>query len=84
MEFFRIQRDIPFMKHALVLNAISAITFVAAVVFLVLRGLNLSVEFTGGTVMEVAYVQPADLGAVRKVFLADGDALEIITIAAGG
>jgi preprotein translocase subunit SecF len=67
MEFFRIQRDIPFMKHALVLNAISAITFVAAVVFLVLRGLNLSVEFTGGTVMEVAYVQPADLGAVRKV-----------------
>ena len=67
MEFFRIQRDIPFMRHALVLNAISAITFVAAVVFLVLRGLNLSVEFTGGTVMEVAYEQPADLGAVRKV-----------------
>ena len=67
MEFFRIQRDIPFMKHALVLNAISAITFAAAVVFLVLRGLNLSVEFTGGTVMEVAYEQPADLGAVRKV-----------------
>ncbi len=55
------------MKHALVLNAISAITFVAAVVFLVLRGLNLSVEFTGGTVMEVAYEQPADLGAVRQV-----------------
>jgi preprotein translocase subunit SecF len=67
MEFFRIQRDIPFMRHALVLNAISAITFVAAVVFLVLRGLNLSVEFTGGTVMEVAYEQPADLAAVRQV-----------------
>jgi preprotein translocase subunit SecF len=67
MEFFRIQRDIPFMRHALVLNAISAITFVAAVAFLVLRGLNLSVEFTGGTVMEVAYEQPADLGAVRQV-----------------
>ena len=67
MEFFRIKRDIPFMKHALVLNAISAITFVAAVAFLVLRGLNLSVEFTGGTVMEVAYEQPADLGAVRQV-----------------
>ncbi|MDZ4291080.1 MAG: protein translocase subunit SecF [Hydrogenophaga sp.] len=67
MEFFRIQKDIPFMKHAIVLNAISAITFVAAVVFLVLRGLNLSVEFTGGTVMEVAYEQPADLAAVRHV-----------------
>jgi preprotein translocase subunit SecF len=67
MEFFRIQRDIPFMRHALVLNAISAITFVAAVIFLVVRGLNLSVEFTGGTVMEVAYEQPADLTAVRQV-----------------
>ncbi|OGB78196.1 MAG: protein-export membrane protein SecF, partial [Burkholderiales bacterium RIFCSPLOWO2_12_FULL_67_210] len=60
-------RDIPFMKHAIVLNAISAITFVAAVIFLVTRGLNLSVEFTGGTVMEVAYEQPADLAAVRQV-----------------
>jgi preprotein translocase subunit SecF len=67
MEFFRIRRDIPFMKHAIVLNAISALTFIAAVVFLVLRGLNLSVEFTGGTVVEVAYEQPADLAAVRRV-----------------
>jgi len=67
MEFFRIKKDIPFMRHALVLNAISFITFVAAVFFLVTRGLNLSVEFTGGTVMEVAYEQPADLEAVRKV-----------------
>jgi len=67
MEFFRIRRDIPFMRHALVLNAVSFITFAAAVFFLVTRGLHLSVEFTGGTVMEVAYEQPADLNAVRKV-----------------
>ncbi len=67
MEFFRIRRDIPFMKHALLLNAISTITFVLAVFFLVTRGLHLSVEFTGGTVMEVAYEQPADLESVRKV-----------------
>ena len=67
MEFFRIRRDIPFMKHALILNAISAITFVLAVFFLVTRGLHLSVEFTGGTVMEVAYQQTADLGKVRTV-----------------
>jgi len=67
MEFFRIRKDIPFMRHALVLNAVSFITFVAAMFFLVTRGLNLSVEFTGGTVMEVAYEQPADLEAVRKV-----------------
>jgi preprotein translocase subunit SecF len=67
MELFRIRNDIPFMRHALVLNAISAITFVLAVFFLVTRGLHLSVEFTGGTVMEVAYQQPADLESVRKV-----------------
>ncbi|WP_137921084.1 protein translocase subunit SecF [Hydrogenophaga sp. 2FB] len=67
MEFFRIRRDIPFMKNALLLNAISFITFIAAVFFLTTRGLHLSVEFTGGTVMEVAYEQPADLESVRKV-----------------
>jgi preprotein translocase subunit SecF len=65
VEFFRIRRDIPFMRHALVLNVISAVTFVAAVFFLVTRGLHLSVEFTGGTLMEVSYAQPADLDAVR-------------------
>jgi preprotein translocase subunit SecF len=66
MEFFRIRRDIPFMRHALILNAISVITFLAAVFFLFHRGLHLSVEFTGGTVMEVNYSQPPDLEAVRK------------------
>jgi preprotein translocase subunit SecF len=67
MEFFRIRRDIPFMRHALALNAVSLISFVLAVVFLATRGLNLSVEFTGGTVMEVAYEQAADVEAVRGV-----------------
>jgi preprotein translocase subunit SecF len=67
MELFRIRKDIPFMRHAVVLNAISAITFLAAVFFLFSKGLNLSVEFTGGTVVEVAYGQPADLTAVRQV-----------------
>ncbi len=67
MEFFKIRRDIPFMRHALVLNAVSLVTFVLAVFFLVQRGLHLSVEFTGGTVMEVAYAQPADVGKIREV-----------------
>ncbi len=67
MELFRIRKDIPFMRHALVLNAISFITFALAVFFLTTRGMHLSVEFTGGTVMEVAYEQPADLESVRKV-----------------
>ena len=65
MEFFKIKKDIPFMKNAVAFNAISFITFAAAVFFLFSRGLHLSVEFTGGTLMEVSYSQPADLNAVR-------------------
>ncbi len=66
MEFFRIKKDIPFMRHALIFNAISALTFVAAVFFLGYKGLHFSIEFTGGTVMEVTYSNPADLEAMRK------------------
>ena len=66
MEFFRIKRDIPFMRHALIFNAISLITFLIAVVALSTKGLNLGVDFTGGTVMEVAYSQPADLQKIRE------------------
>jgi len=72
MEFFRIRRDIPFMKRAPILNAISLVTFLLAVFFLVTRGLHLSVEFTGGTVMEVNYQQPADLEKVRGAIAALG------------
>jgi preprotein translocase subunit SecF len=65
MEFFRIRRDIPFMRHALVLNIVSFLTFAAAVFFLTTRGLHLSIEFTGGTVMEVEYATAADLARTR-------------------
>ena len=66
MEFFKIKRDIPFMRHAIVFNLVSLVTFLAAVFFLFSRGLHLSVEFTGGTLMEVTYAQPADLNLVRS------------------
>ncbi len=66
MELFRIRRDLPFMKYALVLNAISFITFAAAVFFLATRGLHFSIEFTGGTVMEIAYPQSAEIEKTRK------------------
>ncbi|MEO5697725.1 MAG: protein translocase subunit SecF, partial [Burkholderiaceae bacterium] len=65
MEFFRIRRDIPFMRHALVFNIVSLLTFLAAVFFLATRGLHFSIEFTGGTVIEAAYAQAADIGKVR-------------------
>ncbi len=65
MEFFRIKKDIPFMRHALIFNVISLITFLIAVVALSTKGLHLGVDFTGGTVMEVSYSQPADLNKIR-------------------
>jgi len=72
MEFFRIRKDIPFMRHALVFNIISLITFVLAVIFLVTKGLHLGVEFTGGTVMEVSYGHSADIDKVRAILEGNG------------
>ena len=67
MEFFRIRRDIPFMRHVVVLNVISFVTFALAVFFLTTRGLQLSIEFTGGTLVEVQYEQTADIERTRGV-----------------
>ena len=72
MEFFRIRKDIPFMRHALVFNIISLITFLLAVFFLVTRGLHFGVEFTGGTVMEVGYGHTADVEKVRGILQQNG------------
>src|SRR5438477_9132059 len=68
MEFFKIRRTIPFMRHALIFNVISLITFMAAVFFLAHRGLNFSIEFTGGTLIEVGYKDAANVDAVRQTF----------------
>ena len=65
MEFFKIRRTIPFMRHALVFNIISLVVFVLSVIFLAVRGLHFSIEFTGGTVMEVSYAQAAEPDKVR-------------------
>jgi preprotein translocase subunit SecF len=66
MEFFKIRRVIPFMRHALVFNIISLITFLLAVFFLAAKGLNFSVEFTGGTLMEVSYRESTDVDRIRQ------------------
>jgi preprotein translocase subunit SecF len=66
MEFFKIRRTVPFMRHAKVFNIISAITFILAVVFLFTKGLHFSIEFTGGTVMEVTYKDEAKPDAIRQ------------------
>jgi preprotein translocase subunit SecF len=77
MEFFKIRRTIPFMRHALVFNIISLVTFLAAVGFLATRGLNLSIEFTGGTLMEVSYKEAANVQGVRETLEAAGYKVEV-------
>ena len=66
MEFFKIRRVIPFMRHALIFNVISLLTFVAAVFFLAYKGLHFSVEFTGGTLVEVNYRDAAKVETIRE------------------
>jgi preprotein translocase subunit SecF len=66
MEFFKIKKDIPFMSYGRYTTSISLVTFIFAVFFLATKGLNFGVDFTGGTVMEVNYAQPADLNKVRE------------------
>src|SRR5215212_782284 len=77
MEFFKIRRTIPFMRHALVFNVISAITFLLAVFFLTTKHLNLSIEFTGGTLIEVGYQHAADVDAVRRTLDGAGYKAEV-------
>lgn len=72
MEIFKIKRDISFMSYGRITTAISLITFVLAVFFLVQKGLNLGVDFTGGTLMEVSYPQAADVQKIREAVDAIG------------
>src|SRR5688572_7023437 len=77
MEFFKIRRTIPFMRHALAFNIVSLVTFLLAVFFLATKGLNLSIEFTGGTLIEVSYQQPADVEGIRQALERGGWKAEV-------
>jgi len=77
MEFFKIRRVIPFMRYALAFNVISIVTFIAAVAFIAIRGLNFSIEFTGGTLMEVSYAQSANVEQIRQTLETAGLKAEV-------
>ena len=66
MEFFRVKKDIPFMKYSKISAVISTTVFILAVIFIVIRGLNLGVDFTGGTMMEVSYPKAANIDDIRQ------------------
>ena len=77
MEFFKIRRVIPFMRYALIFNVISLLTFLAAVFFLATKGLNYSIEFTGGTLIEVHYKDSADTDGIRQTLQKAGYKVEV-------
>ena len=77
MEFFKIRRVIPFMRYALIFNVISLLTFLAAVFFLATKGLNYSIEFTGGTLIEVHYKDSADTDGIRRTLGKAGYKVEV-------
>ena len=78
MEFFRIRRTIPFMRHALVFNITSLVVFILSIGFLLFKGLHFSIEFTGGTVLEVSYAQAADAEKIRSTL--DGIGLKDVSV----
>jgi preprotein translocase subunit SecF len=79
MEFFKIRQTIPFMRYAVIFNAISVLTFVIAVASLAVKGLNFSIEFTGGTLLEVSYPRAADVQQVRTALEQAGYKAEVQT-----
>ena len=66
MEIFRVKKDIPFMKYSKISAVISITTFILAIFFISSKGLNLGVDFTGGTMMEVSYPKAANIENIRK------------------
>lgn len=69
MEIFRVKKDIPFMKYRGISAIISTLTFVLAIAFLSIKGLNLGVDFTGGTIMEVSYPKAANIENIRETLV---------------
>ena len=66
MEIFRVKKDIPFMKYRSISAVISTSIFILSIAFLIFKGLNLGVDFTGGTIMEVSYPEAANIEEIRK------------------
>ncbi|MEX0373427.1 protein translocase subunit SecF [Spiribacter roseus] len=72
MDFFKREPDIAFMAYRRPLALLTAVLIVAAIGFLGVRGLNLGLDFTGGTLVEVGYPEAVELAEVREVLAEDG------------
>ena len=65
MEFFKANTTIPFMRQRKLAAVFSIILFVASAISLAVHGLNLGLDFTGGTQVEMTFKQPTDTNQLR-------------------
>ncbi|MBL8244640.1 MAG: protein translocase subunit SecF [Rhodanobacteraceae bacterium] len=65
MEFFNPNANIQFMAWRKITVGISAFLILASIVLLATRGLDLALDFTGGTLVEAEFEQPVEIEAVR-------------------
>lgn len=65
MEFFHRQTNIDFMGLRKYTALFSSFLFIISIVFLVTKGLNFGLDFTGGTLLDVRFAQPVDAESVQ-------------------
>lgn len=66
MEFFKTNTKIRFMKQRAIAAILSAIIFIASITALAINGLNLGLDFTGGTQVEASFEKPVDVNQLRE------------------
>ncbi|HLD16316.1 MAG TPA: protein translocase subunit SecF [Coxiellaceae bacterium] len=72
MEFFKTASEIPFMKQRKMAGIFSAILLLGSLIVLCMNGLNLGLDFTGGTEVEVHFSQPVDVNILREKIVQQG------------
>ncbi len=72
MEFFKTNTTIPFMRQRKWAAVFSILIFIASVISLSIFGLNLGLDFTGGTQAQVTFSQPVDTNQIRKNLVEQG------------
>ncbi|MEZ5583980.1 MAG: protein translocase subunit SecF, partial [Candidatus Competibacteraceae bacterium] len=64
--------QIDFLSKGRLALIMSGVVLVICILSLLIRGMNLGLDFTGGTVIEVGYPQPVEIPVIREALQAAG------------